>query len=60
LQMGLFLLLVWVPIVAAGSMSAFQRMEVATNLALIAAGWVVADSFSVPRPPLRRWPPTTG
>ena len=47
-------LLVWVPILAAGSLSAFQRMEVATNLALIAAGWVVADSFSEPRPQLPR------
>ena len=60
LQMGLFLLLVWVPILRAGSLSAFQRMEVATNLALIAAGWVVADSFSEPRPQLPRLPLTTG
>ena len=60
LQMALFLLLVWAPILTAGSMSAFQRMEVATNLALIAAGWVVADSFSVPRPQLPRVPRTTG
>jgi uncharacterized membrane protein len=60
LQMGLFLLLVWVPIVAAGSMSAFQRMEVATNLALIAAGWLVADSFSEPLPQLPPVPLTTG
>ena len=59
-QMGLFLVLVWVPIMAAGSMSAFQRMEVTTNLALIAAGWLVTDSFSAPRPTLPRWPPTTG
>ena len=60
LQMGLFLLLVWVPILAAGSINAFQRMEVATNLALIAAGWLVTDSFSAPRPTLPGWPPTTG
>jgi len=45
LQMGLFLLLVWVPIVMAGSLTAFQWGEVASNIALIAAGWVVADSY---------------
>jgi uncharacterized membrane protein len=45
LQMGLFGLLVWVPIMVAGSASAFQRMEFATTLALAAAGWVVADSY---------------
>jgi len=45
LQMGLFGLLVWVPIVAAGSTNAFQWMEFATTLALTAAGCVVADSY---------------
>ena len=60
LQMALFLLLVWVPILTAGSLSAFQRMEVATNLALIAAGWLVADSFSEPRPQLPPVPLATG
>jgi uncharacterized membrane protein len=45
LQIGLFGLLVWVPILAAGSTNAFQRMEFATTLALTAAGWVVADSY---------------
>jgi uncharacterized membrane protein len=60
LQMALFLLLVWVPILTAGSLSAFQRMEVATNLALIAAGWLVADSFSEPLPQLPPVPLTTG
>jgi uncharacterized membrane protein len=54
LQMGLFGLLVWVPILAAGSTNAFQRMEFATTLALTAAGWLIADSFSGPRPPLPR------
>jgi uncharacterized membrane protein len=45
LQMGIFALLVWVPILAAGSASTFQRGEFATTLALTAAGWVVADSY---------------
>jgi len=45
LQMGLFLLLVWVPIVTRGPVNAFQWGEVWSNLALIAAGWVVADSY---------------
>jgi len=45
LQMGLFGLLVWVPRVAAGSLTTFQWGEVVTTLALTAAGWVVADSY---------------
>lgn len=45
LQMGLFGLLVWVPLVARGSLSAFQWGEVVITVALTAAGWVVADSF---------------
>lgn len=45
LQMGLFLLLVWVPIIARGSLSTFQWGEVVSNLALIAAAWVVTDSY---------------
>jgi len=45
LQMGLFGLLVWVPVLAAGSATAFQREEFMGTLALTAAGWVVADSF---------------
>lgn len=45
LQMALFFLLVWIPLSATRSLSAFQWGEFVANLALVAAGWVVADSY---------------
>jgi len=45
LQMGMFLLLVWVPVAVSGSMSTFQRSETVVTWALAVAGWVVTESY---------------
>lgn len=44
-QIGLFLVVVWIPIVAAGSKDAFQWSETILTFALMSAAWVVADSY---------------
>jgi len=49
-QIGLFLFLVWVPIVAAGSKSTFAWSELILNAALGAGAWVVAESYRGTRP----------
>jgi uncharacterized membrane protein len=50
LQIAGFTLLVWVPIVAAGSRDPFQLSETILSAVLTAAAWVMADSYrAVPR-----------
>jgi uncharacterized membrane protein len=45
LEMGMLTVLVWIPILAAGSKDPSQWSETILSWALTAAGWVVADSY---------------
>jgi uncharacterized membrane protein len=44
-EIGMFLLLVWVPIVAAGSSDASEWSETVVSWALMSSAWVIADSY---------------
>lgn len=44
-QIGMFTLLVWVPIMAAGSKNSFFKSETILSAVLTACAWVMADSY---------------
>src|SRR5262245_20234183 len=44
-QMGLISVLVWIPLLAKGELTAFRWGEVVVTFVLTAAGWVMAESY---------------
>ena len=47
-QMGLFGVLIWVPMLVSGSIGEFQWIEFVNTVVLFASGWVVAGSYRSP------------
>lgn len=45
-QMASFLFLVWLPLILAGKMDTFNWGEIVVNIALVAGGWVVVESYA--------------
>lgn len=46
-QIGAFLVLVWIPMIANGPIDPFEWVEVGMSAALMAAGWIVAESYRI-------------